>query len=193
MVPSPRISGVRFLPLLFFCIGFRALAQFSAATVAGVVQDSSKAAITDAKVKLINSQTGTENDSTTNPEGGFLLPGIIPGGYTLQIECDGFATTQVNGLTLSTGDTRNLLIRMKVGAVTETVNVDASSLTLNRSDASVSTVVDRKLISTIPLNGRTLQDLVLLTPGIVTQSPQAATQNASQTQGEFSVNGQRPE
>jgi hypothetical protein len=193
MVPSPRISGVKFLLLLFFCIGFRALAQFSAATVAGVVQDSSKAAITDAKLKLINTQTGAENDSTTNPEGRFLLPGVIPGAYTLQIECDGFATTQVNGITLNIGDTRNLLIRMKVGAVTETVNVDASGLTLNRTDATVSTVVDRKLIATVPLNGRSLQDLVLLTPGIVTQSPQAATLSGSQTQGDFSVNGQRAE
>src|SRR3984893_5188900 len=101
MVPSPRISGVKFLLLLFFCIGFRAVAQFSAATVAGVVQDSSKAAITDAELKLINTHTGAENDSTTNPEGGFLLPGVIPGAYTLQIECDGFATTQVNERTLS--------------------------------------------------------------------------------------------
>jgi hypothetical protein len=193
MVPSPRIFGVKSLLLLFFCIGFRCFAQFSSATVTGVVQDSSKAAITDAKLKLINTQTGAENDSTTNPEGGFLLPGIIPGGYTLQIECDGFATTQVNGLTLNTGDIRNLLIRMKVGAVTETVNVDASGVVLNSTDASVSTVIDRKLIATVPLNGLSLQDLVLLTPGIVTQSPQAATLSGSQTQGDFSVNGQRAE
>ena len=193
MILFPRVSVIKPLLLLFICFGVRAFAQFRAATVAGVVQDSSKAAIIDAKLKLINTQTGAENDATTNPEGQFLLPGIIPGGYTLQIECDGFATTQVNGLVLSTRDIKNLLIRMKVGAVTETVNVDAGNLTLNRTDASVSTVVDRKLISTIPLNGRTLQDLVLLTPGIVTQSPQAATRNGSQTQGEFSVNGQRPE
>ena len=45
----------------------------------GVVQDSSKAAITDAKLKLINTQTGTENDSNTNHAGGFLLPGDYPG------------------------------------------------------------------------------------------------------------------
>ncbi len=80
MVPSPRISGVKFLLLLLFCIGFRALAQFSAATVAGVVRDSSKAAITDAKLKLINAQTGAENDSTTNSEGGFLFTRHYPGG-----------------------------------------------------------------------------------------------------------------
>jgi hypothetical protein len=85
------------LPLVL-CIGLPAFAQFSAATVAGVVQDSSKAAITDASLKLINTQSGTENDSTTDPEGKFFLAGIIPGAYTLQIERDGFATTNVSGI-----------------------------------------------------------------------------------------------
>jgi Carboxypeptidase regulatory-like domain/TonB dependent receptor/TonB-dependent Receptor Plug Domain len=179
--------------LLALCLGYRAFAQFSAATVTGAVQDSTRAGITGANLKLINTQTGTENDSSTNQEGGFLLPGVIPGAYTLQIEHDGFATTQVNGIVLNAGVTKNLMIRMKIGAVTETVNVDASGLTLNRTNATVSTVVDRKLIATVPLNGRSLQDLILLTPGIVTQSPQAATLTGSQTQGDFSVNGQRPD
>ena len=165
MIRFWRISNIKSLLPFLFCIGLRSFAQFSAATVAGVVQDSSKAAITNASVKLINTQTGTENDSTTNPEGGFLLAGIIPGAYTLQIERDGFATTHVNGITLNDSDIKRLLIRMKVGAVTETVNVDASGLVLNRTDASVSTVIDRKLIATVPLNGRSLQDLVLLTLG----------------------------
>ncbi len=193
MIRSWRISTIKFLLPIVFCIGLRSYAQLSAATVAGVVQDSSKAAITNANLKLINTQTGTENDSTTNPEGGFLLSGIIPGAYTLQIERDGFATTHVNGISLNDGDIKRLLIRMKVGAVTETVNVDASGLVLNRTDASVSTVIDRKLIDGVPLNGRSLQDLVLLTPGVITQSPQAATLNGSQTEGDFSVNGQRAE
>ncbi len=193
MILSRRISRIKcWLPLLL-CIGLRAFAQFSAATVAGAVQDSSQAAITDASLKLINTQTGTENDSVTSPEGGFLLAGIIPGAYTLQIERDGFATTHVNGITLNGGDIKRLLIRMKVGAVTETVNVDASGIVLNRTDASVSTVIDRNLIATVPLNGLSLEDLVLLTPGIVTQNPQAATLSGAQTQGDFSVNGQRAE
>jgi Carboxypeptidase regulatory-like domain/TonB-dependent Receptor Plug Domain len=193
MFLSQQNRVLRSLSLLVLCIGYRSFAQFSSATVTGVVQDSSKAGITDANLKLINTQTGTENDSHTDQEGGFLLPGVIPGTYTLQIERDGFATTQVNGISLNAGTTKNLLIRMKIGAVTETVNVDASGLTLNRTNATVSTVIDRKLIATVPLNGRSLQDLVLLTPGVVTQSPQAATLSGSQTQADFSVNGQRAE
>ena len=184
------IQNLSFSLLLFICLPFNALAQFSAATVVGVVQDSSRLLITEATLKLINVQTGTENDAATSSTGRFLLPGVIPGSYTLQIECDGFATTQVNGLSLNGGDTKDLLIRMKVGAVTETVRVDASGVILNRTDASLSTVFDRRLLENTPLNGRSLQDLILTTPGITTQSPQTATQAGTQTQGDFSVNGQ---
>jgi hypothetical protein len=181
--------------LVFFlasCSGIRSGAQVSTATVAGVVQDSSKASIPGASVKLINTQTGTENDTTTSHDGSFVLPGVIPGAYTLQFERQGFATTQLRGIILNVGDTRTLLVRMKVGPVAESVTVDASGLTLNSTDGAVSTVVDRKLAEAVPLNGRSFQDLISMTPGIVTQSPQAAGQRSG-TQGDFSVNGQRPE
>ena len=89
MFLSQQNRVLRSLSLLVLCIGYRSFAQFSSATVTGVVQDSSKAGITDANLKLINTQTGTENDSHTDQEGGFLLPGVIPGTYTLQIERDG--------------------------------------------------------------------------------------------------------
>jgi hypothetical protein len=181
--------------LVFFlasCFGIRSSAQLSTATVAGLVQDSTRSSITGASVKLINTQTGAENGTTTSHDGSFVLPGVIPGAYTLQIERQGFATTQLRGIVLSVGDTKTLLVHMKVGPVAESVTVDASGLTLNSTDGAVSTVVDRKLAEAIPLNGRSFQDLISMTPGIVTQSPQAAGQH-SETQGDFSVNGQRPD
>ena len=190
------VEKFRFIRALIFflasCAGVRATAQVSTATVSGVVQDSSKASIPGANVKLINTQTGAENDATTSHDGGFVLPGVIPGAYILQIERQGFTTTQLRGIVLEVGDTKNLLIRLKVGPVAESVTIDASGFTLNSTDGSVSTVVDRKLAEAVPLNGRSFQDLISMTPGIVTQNPQAAGRR-SETQGDFSVNGQRPE
>jgi len=184
-----RLNSFLFLFLFSWSPVF---AQVSTADVTGIVQDASSARIRDAAVKLINVETGAENDSTTSSDGRFILPGAIPGAYTLQIEREGFATMQLNGIILNVGDTKNLLIRLKVGSVTESVNVDASGLTLNTADASVSTVVDRKFVANIPLNGRSFQDLISMTPGVVTPSPQAAGQGSG-TQGDFSVNGQRTE
>lgn len=185
------LSKLRRLLLMMLCFGMPAFAQISTANVGGIVQDQSGASIQGASVKLINVQTGTENDSKTSREGVFLLPGVIPGLYTLQIDQEGFATTQLNGISLNVGDTKNLLIRLKIGPVTESVNVDASGLTLNTSSASVSTVVDRRFVGNIPLNGRSFQDLISMTPGIVTQSPQAAGEGMG-SQGDFGVNGQKP-
>lgn len=177
---------------MFLLTGMPTFAQISTASLMGLVQDSSAAAIPDANVKLINTQTGTENDSETGGDGSFILSGVLPGAYTLQINRTGFATTQLNGINLNVGDTKNLLIRLKIGSVAESVTVDASGLTLNSTDAAVSTVVDRRFVGTIPLNGRSFQDLISMTPGVVTQSPQAAGQGGD-TDGDFSVNGQRPD
>jgi hypothetical protein len=169
-----------------------AFAQISTANVAGIVEDSTAARLPDATVKLINSQTGTENDSKTNRFGIFLLPGVIPGIYTLQIEREGFATSQFTGLLLNVGDTKSILIRMQLGTVTQTVHIDASGVTPNAADASVSTIVNRGFVANTPLNGRSFQDLVSMTPGIVTQTPQTFGAGYG-VAGDFSVNGQQPD
>ncbi len=110
----------------------------------------------------------------------------------MQIERDGFDTTQLTGITLNVGDNKSVIVRMKVGSKNETVTVDGSGVNINTSDASVSTVIDRRFVENIPLNGRSFQDLILLTPGVLTQSPQNSNQVLGGT-GDFSVNGQRTE
>ncbi len=71
--------------VLLFAIALPALGQ-SIAAVTGIVQDTSDARIPHASVKLINTQTGTESNSQTNKDGDFLLPNVMPGHYTLQID-----------------------------------------------------------------------------------------------------------
>jgi len=167
-----------------------ALAQVGAANVAGIVEDSTGARIPDASVKLINTLTGTENDCITGRDGAFFLAGILPGTYTLQIEHQGFATAQVTGLTINGGESKNLLIRLRIGRVSETVEIDASGITLNTADATVGTTVDRKFATNIPVNGRSFQDLITMTPGVLTQSPQAIASPLG-ANGGLSVNGQK--
>ena len=177
---------------LIFWPAMQAFSQVSTANVTGIVEDSTGARIPGAAVKLVNSQTGTENDATTSWNGIFLLPGVIPGAYTLEIGRDGFATAQITGLILSVGDTKSLLIRMEIGRVTQTVKIDASDLASTTAGASVSTVINRKFVANVPLNGRSFQDLISMTPGVNTQSPQATGESFS-AHGDFSVNGQQPD
>ena len=82
--------------------------------------------------------------------------------------------------------------QLQLGPVIESITVVADQIRVNTTDGSVSTIVDQKYVENMPLNGRSFQDLVLLTPGSVTQSPQNTNAQLGET-GEFSVNGQRPE
>lgn len=133
------LRGMKNIPLLFLLFALPVGAQVSTATVVGTVQDSSSAAIPDAQLKLMNDQTGTENDSRTGGDGRFVLTGILPGVYRLWIQRNGFATAQLSGITLNIGDTRNFLVRLKIGPVTESVTVDASSASRPAATASQET------------------------------------------------------
>ncbi len=184
------VSVLRWILCFALCATPAAFAQAGAANVAGIVEDSTGARIPDAHLKLINVLTGTENDSATSKDGVFLIPGVIAGTYTLQIERQGFSTAQVTGLNLNAGDTKNLLIRLRIGSVSETVEIDASGITLNTADATMGTTVDRKFVTNVPVNGRSFQDLITMTPGVLTQSPQAIASPLG-ANGGLNVNGQK--
>ena len=170
--------------LLLGTIFFSAKAQVNTANVTGVVEDASGARIAAANVTLINLLTGTENASQSSRSGVFVLPGLLPGNYTMRIEQDGFAAVQFSGLTLNIGDTKSFRVRLHIGSVQQTIDVDASGLRVNTEDASISTVVDGRFVSNVPLNGRSFQDLISMTPGAIPQSPQTGGP------GDFSINGQ---
>jgi len=167
-----------------------AFAQGGTGDVAGIVEDATMARVADARVRLISGLTGTEIATTTNQDGVFFLPGVSLGTYTLQIERQGFSTAQVTGLTLNMGETRRLVIRLRVGSVSETIQIDDSGITLNTADAAIGTTIDRKFVYNVPVNGRSLQDVITMTPGVLTQSPQAISSSGG-ANGGLSVNGQR--
>jgi hypothetical protein len=169
----------------------QSFAQANLSAVAGVVEDASGARISGAAIKLINTLTGSEIDSTTEHDGSFCITGIEPGKHTLQIERAGFAAAQIVGLAVNEGDTRRLLIRLRIGSATETVEIDASSVTVSAAAASLTTSFGRKFVAGVPVNGRSFQDLITMTPGVLTQTPQAAA-GPSGTGAGLSVNGQKP-
>jgi len=190
---SGRIYAVSltciFSLVLFLAIALPAFGQSAdRARITAVVEDPSEARIPNASVKLINAETGAESNSSTNKDGIFAITGVLPGHYTLQIKREGFDTAQLTGITLNVGDDKNLVVGMKIGQVAQTVTVDASAITVNTTDASVSTVVDRQFIENLPLNGRSFQSLLYLTPG-VSQNTQVVVK--FENKGEFVVNGQR--
>ena len=190
-VRFPRIA------FLFACAVSLALplaAQSPNGTINGRVLDPSNKVIGGADILVINDATGVKYSGKTNDDGIYVVPNLPPGPYRLQVSKVGFKTLIKPDIVLNIQDALSINFTLPVGAVFETVTVEGGASMINTTDASVSTVIDQTYVENMPLNGRSFQDLILLTPGVVTQTPPESVPSAwlGQT-GEFSVNGQRTE
>jgi hypothetical protein len=181
----------RWIFLLCLCLLVSsASAQSTSATISGGVTDPQGNLIRNADVEIANDATGVVYSAKTNSTGMYLVPILPPGHYHIQVSKLGFKTIIKADVVLYVQSAVALNFTLPVGATSESVTVDAATPALNTTDASVSTVIDQKFVKNIPLNGRSFQDLISMTPGVVTQSPQNTAQSVG-TAGDFSVNGQR--
>jgi hypothetical protein len=177
-------------------VGVPAFAQMETATLSGVIQDPKGAVVPDVEVTATRIETGTVVTIKTNGAGIYVFTSLMPGHYHLLIHGLGFKEIVIKEFELHVQDKLEQNFALEIGSVLETVTVTASGLNVSTTDSSVSTVVDHTYVENMPLNGRSFQDLILLTPGVVTNTPQFGASNGAQavgTTGEFSVNGQRTE
>src|SRR6266704_525927 len=172
------------LLLVFSSSGLRA-AQSTNASLTGRVTDRSKGAIADAKIAAIRTDTNFRYAQTSNATGEYVLTNLPPGTYRLEVEKVGFKKLIEPDVTLHVLDALEINFEMTVGELTQNIMVEAGLLPVETESATVSTVVDHTFVQDIPLNGRSFQTLILLTPGVV------VTATAFDDQGQFSVNGQR--
>lgn len=121
-----------------------------------------------------------------NEHGWPLQPCISSGRpYRVEVEKSGFQKIVREGLFLHTQDELQINFQMTVGSTGETITVSSDSNNINTSDGTVGTVIDHSFVDEIPMNGRSFQSLVLLSPGVVTNNPNGTNL------GEYSVNGMR--
>src|SRR6266550_493437 len=183
--PSPFRA---LLTLLFsFITGFLSVAhaQTESASISGTVTDPTGAVVLRATVRLIEVDRGTQIEVATGSGGSYNFANVRPGHYRMGVEKTGFKLFRLTGVSVNVQDNLEQNFRLAVGAVSDSITVEASVVNVNTTDGTVSTVVDRHLIANLPLNGRSFQTLLMLTPGVV------VTQTAFDDQGQFSVNGQR--
>jgi hypothetical protein len=161
------------------------LGQSSTAAVNGQVRDTTGAILPDADVEMVNELTNVKYPARTNSEGIYSIVSIPPGPYRMQVSKPGFKTIIQSNITLNVLDARAINFELPVGAVSEIVTVEAGTPLVNTESATVSTVVDRNFAENLPMNGRSFQTLIDLTPGVV------LTVSNPYDGGQFSVNGQR--
>ena len=178
--------GVGLLVCLFLA-GSLSVAQSPNGTISGIVLDPSGGLIVGADVLIINNATGVQYPGRANSEGYYVVPNIPPGTYRIQVSNSGFKTIIKPDIVVHVEDALAINFTLPIGAASEIVTVEGGAPLINTESAAVSTVVDRQFAENIPLNGRSFQTLIQLTPGVVTIPSNAGDG------GQFSVNGQRGE
>ena len=165
-----------------------AFAQSTNASISGQITDPQGRAVPAVEVTAINTATNVTYPTKSNTSGIYSLPNLPPGEYRLDVKKDGFREINKLGYVLHVQDNLEQNFALELGSVGQSVTVTADQTNINTTDATVSTTIDRNFAENLPLNGRSFQTLILLTPGTVLAMP---PQNGSSNGGTISINGQR--
>src|SRR5712664_4668367 len=161
---SPKILLAVLVILVLFPVLGRGQGS-STATVAGTVTDQNGAAVPGATIELLNTATNESRTQTTNDSGYYTFVSVPPGDYKIVIKKAGVRTTNIGPVGVQVGKSSTVDARLELGTVAETIEVVAGAqLELQTMDASVGTVMDRKMLDNIPSLARDATALLLLQP-----------------------------
>ena len=166
-----------------------AFGQVDEGAITGTVQDATGAVVPNAQVTLLNTDQGITLETKTNSSGYYSFNPVRIGHYTVTVTAQGFAKTTQSNLTVNVAQVLLVNIQLKLGAATETVEVNTAPPLLQTEEASVGQVIGQQEVNSLPLNGRNFTFLAQLGAGM--QTPQADTRGNAAS-GAFSANGLRP-
>jgi len=172
----------------FFCVSVRA--QIGRATILGSVVDASNAPIAGAEVRVTRVETNAAHNTATNEFGLYSIPALPVGTYDVAVIASGFKRAVRSGIVLKVDDKPEIDFRLEIGAVTESVEVVGQTPLVDTASATVGKVIENTRMTSLPVNGRTVLSLVLLTPNVrghTVNSPGFGDRGAAASN--FSVNG----
>lgn len=143
-------------------------------SLAGTVTDPTGAVIPGVTITIVNTQTGLQRETTSNAEGRYSFPQVLPGTYQLTAKSPGFTDVVIKDIQLLVNSpvTINVVFE-KLGGVTETVQVEATAIQINTTDATLGNAIGTQTILELPFYARNVVNLLMLQPG-VTQDGQVA-------------------
>ena len=168
--------------------------QTSLGSISGLVADQSGAAVPDVAISVTDVDRNATFRSVSNESGFYALAQLPPGTYSLSAEASGFSRYELDEISLSTQQKISADIVLELGAVTESVSVTANALELETGTSTLSAVIENKKILDLPLNGRNVFTLALLTAGVYASRPYTSSGGigeAFHVQGRFIANGGR--
>jgi hypothetical protein len=168
-------------------------AQTVDGTIVGTIRDQQGAVLPNVAVSAKNLETGTERTVKSDESGAFTVPSIPAGIYDVTASTVGFQTAVEKGVTLTVGGVARVDLALKVGAVTDKVEVVAEASQVETTSAAISGLVSDSVIRELPLNGRDWLQLAVLQTGVLTVV--STVQSSSPATGlgmKMSISGGRP-
>ena len=164
----------RYALLLVLIAPEAARAQGPTGTIAGIVTDSSGAVLVDARVSIVNRDTGQARAVTTSADGSYSAPSLPPGVYRVTAEATGFKRL-ARAASVEAGMTTTVDLPLQLGDLSEIVAVSAAQPLIRQHHYQVDGIVTREQIENLPLNGRNFLELAKLEPGVT--NPVRGTNN----------------
>jgi hypothetical protein len=156
-------------------------AQVAGGTISGTATDSSGRAINKVNITITNVATGVTREDTTNDEGFYSAPNLLPGTYEVKFAAPGFRSEVRKNIEVTVGASVALDQMLRVGSISETVEVQSEVPAVQTSSSDLSSVVNATTVRELPLNGRSWTDLAQLQAGV----------SAIHTQPDFSAGTDR--
>jgi len=135
-------------------------------SIAGTVTDASGSAVPGAKVTVSAPSTGLSRSSTSNENGEYIVPLLGVANYNVQVELQGFQTAKAEDVRLQVDEHRELDFKLAPASVQTSVEVNATAVAIQTSDATLGQVITTQQVADLPLNGRDFVQLATLTPGV---------------------------
>jgi outer membrane receptor protein involved in Fe transport len=143
-----------------------AVAQQATVDLRGFITDASGASISGAHVTAVNTSTGISRTTDSLETGGYALAALPAGTYVVKVAKQGFAETSVEGVVLTVGQTATVNATLKIGEVSQTVDVGGSVETVNTQESYVGSTITQTDVQDLPLQSRQFANLAILTPGV---------------------------
>src|ERR1700687_2636417 len=150
-------------------------AQAVGASLSGLITDGSGGPVPGATVTIKNLGTGVVREVSTNGDGLYSAPNLLPGTYEVRVTAQGFQTLVQKEIALTVGAQQALNLSLKVGQLNETVEVNAAPPDVQTESSTISATVDSTTVRELPLNGRDWTSLAALEPGVRSLPNQAGT------------------
>lgn len=158
---APRITVVCLLTFLAASIVYGQ----ATGSISGTVTDATGSAVPGAKVTVTAPATGLSRTFTTNESGEYIIPLLGVANYTVQVELQGFQTAQAKDIGLQVDEHRELDFKLTPASVQSSVEVNATAVAIQTSDATLGQVITSQQVNDLPLNGRDFVQLATMTPG----------------------------